>query len=470
MTHVSHPGAAGQPGPLDDGRALGAAAAAGSHAAGSRAAAAARAAVANPAGARRAEIVAIGDELTHGHSLDTNSRAIARALEAAGADVHRFTVVGDATGDIETALREAGQRSRIVVVTGGLGPTEDDRTRAAAAAAADTDLRFDASSWQQIEARFRALDRTPSPSNRLQAWLPATARALENRWGTAPGFELEVGRATLFALPGVPREMLPMLDLHVLPRVAELLGRSGALVFHDLHVLGITEAELGERIRPWMAEDREPRVGVTAHYGQLSIRIAGRGADAAAAAAACAATAGELRPLVGDLLAYEGREPLHELVGRELIARGTTFAVAESCTGGLVAARLTEVPGISRVFLAGVVTYANEAKVRDLGVPETLLAAHGAVSVEVAAAMALGIAARTGAHLGAAVTGIAGPAGGTADKPVGTVCFALAQGGEAASWQRRLAPLGRTFVRERAVLELLVAVLRRLGGRGGMGA
>ncbi len=406
-----------------------------------------------------AEILSIGDELVHGALLDTNARWLTRLLEEHGVEVQRFTVVGDDPRHLQAAMAEACARVDLVVATGGLGPTLDDRTRECAAVLKGGPLWFHAPSWQHIQAYIQARRRPVPESNRRQAEFPPDAAVLDNPVGTAPGFALTLTRARLFALPGVPREMQRMTADHLLPW---LLTQPGRLpVAHlCLCVLGPSEALLGERIEPYMRAGREPAVGITASGGLLTIRIVGRGASAAAAAAACEQTAEELRPLLGPWCIAEGNAPLHELVGQRLLATSTKVALAESCTGGLAAARLTELPGISAVFRGGVVSYANETKTALLGVDPGLLQRHGAVSEEVAAAMARGVAERLGADLGLSVTGIAGPGGGTTDKPVGTICFGQARGGVVSAHTLRLPDLGRTFLRERAVLELWAAILR----------
>lgn len=408
----------------------------------------------------RAEIVAIGDELAHGHCIDTNSAWLAQQLEAVGFAAVRFHVVSDAEAEITAVLREAGARADVVVVTGGLGPTLDDRTREAAAAAVGAGLQHDEVSWQQITAWFARLGRKMPESNRRQAAFPVGAQPLENRWGTAPGFALQMRRGLLFSLPGVPKEMKAMFAAHVLPRVGELPGavRTPPL-FALLHVLGPSEAALGERIAAFMVDARNPAVGITASSGLLTVRVAASGADAARLLDADLAA---LRPLLGDDLVCEGEAPFQEVVVERLRARGLTIACAESCTAGMVASALGDVPGVSAVLLGGVVAYANESKIRDLGVPPGLIAEHGAVSEPVAVAMARGVVQRFGAQIGVSVTGVAGPDGGTADKPVGMVCFGLSWAGEVAAFTRRIPALGRDFVRRRATSEVLAALLRRL--------
>jgi nicotinamide-nucleotide amidase len=410
-----------------------------------------------------AEILAIGDELIHGALVDTNSRAISRELEAVGVHVVRFTVVGDDPGQLRDALALACSRADLVVATGGIGPTDDDRTREVAAELTGGQLEFHAPSWAAIEGLLRRRNRPVPDSNRRQAMMPRGASVLDNPIGTAPGFRVHIGRAELFSMPGVPREMLQMLRDHVLPFVCALPGRR-PVAQHCMRVLGPSEALLGERIAAFMAADRNPIVGVTASAGLLTLRIVGSASTFAAAHAACLETAAALRPLLEGWLVAEGTEDLHELVARRLSASGVSLALAESCTGGMLAARFTDVPGISAVFRGGVVCYSDEAKRDLLGVPADLLAQHGAVAEEVAAALARGAANRFGAELGLAITGIAGPDGGSPGKPIGTVCFGLSVQGNVRAWTVRIPDLGRQFVRERSVVEALVALLRAVPG------
>ncbi len=409
-----------------------------------------------------AEILAVGDELIHGALLDTNSKWLAGELEAAGAVVQRFTVTSDDPAAMREAFAGACARADVVVATGGLGPTLDDRTRDVVAELLGGPLVFDEASWAQVRHWLGSRGRPVPDSNRRQALMPPGARPFANPVGTAPGFGVRVDRAQLFVLPGVPREMQVMAKDHVLPAVRSMPGIT-PLAQAWLRVLGPSEAALGERIEPFMVPGRNPAVGITASGGLLTIRIVGTAPTAAAAAEACEATARELRPLLGAWLFAEGTVELPELVVAAFKTRGLTLAVAESCTGGAIANRIVDVPGASAVFRGGVVAYANEAKEALLGVPRARIEAHGAVSEEVAAAMADGARTRFGADVALATTGIAGPDGGTPEKPVGTVCFAVADATGTKAWRMRIPDLGRAFVRDRAVFEAWRVLLQ---GRG----
>jgi nicotinamide-nucleotide amidase len=406
------------------------------------------------------EILAIGDELIHGALLDTNSKYLAGELERLGVVVHRFSVTSDDPGHLRAAIADACGRADVVVATGGLGPTLDDRTRDLVAEVLGGPMWFDAASWDQVQHWLGSRGRPVPASNRRQAMFPPGAVPIVNPVGTAPGFHVAIGRARFFALPGVPREMKVLLQDSVLPVIARLPGLTPTAQAW-LRILGPSEAALGERIEPFMVPGRNPAVGITASGGLLTIRIVATAATAAAAAAACEATAAELRPLVGGWLFAEGTVDLPELVLARLRERGHTLALAESCTGGLLAARLTDVAGSSDVLRGGVVAYSNDSKQALLGVPAELLAAHGAVSEATAAAMAEGARSRFAADVAVATTGIAGPGGGSEQKPVGTVCFALASPTGTRAWTLRIPDLGRTFVRDRAVFEVWRALSAR---------
>jgi nicotinamide-nucleotide amidase len=302
------------------------------------------------------------------------------------------------------------------------------------------------------------------PSNERQACFPAGAVVLPNRVGTAPGFRLQVGRSTFQALPGPPPEMRDMLEREVLPWVRATWPSSEPSARAAFYLSGIAESTFGERAGAWMERGERPLMGVTSHTGVLAVSLRAGGATRAEAESLLEGRRAEFRARFGEFIYSEEQGDLASAVGRLLIERGVTLATAESCTGGLLAARLTAVPGISAVYQGGWVTYANEAKRRELGVDEELLGRHGAVSEAVARAMAAGAQRESGARAALAITGVAGPGGGTPEKPVGLVWCALAFEGvlEAREW--RLPPVGREELRTYAVhaaLDLLRRALAR---------
>ncbi|MBI3818912.1 MAG: CinA family nicotinamide mononucleotide deamidase-related protein [Planctomycetes bacterium] len=401
-------------------------------------------------GSIAAEVLAIGDELAQGWNVDTNSAEIARELLAIGARVRRFTVITDERPAIARAIAEAAARSEVVIITGGLGPTDDDLTREGAADALGVELEFVGSSWAAIQDRLRKRGRPVPESNKKQAYRPAGADTIVNENGTAPGFVFSLGRARFFALPGVPREMRAMLRDSVLPEICKLFPNAIKPVRRVLKCFGAAEATIGEVIKPWMAaRDADPLVGITVSSAVHTISILSNSAARADAAADAIAAS------LGKLVFARENASLEEVVARKLISLNLTIACAESCTGGLVASLLTNVPGVSAALLEGFVTYSNEAKTARLGVDPEILRSHGAVSAECAAAMALGASARAGSRVAVATTGIAGPDGGTAAKPVGLVWFAVAFDGRVETHERNYAGLERNFLREIASREAL---------------
>ena len=397
----------------------------------------------------RAEIISIGHELTSGAIVNTNARWLADQLSQAGLIAGTQVTVGDHQADIEDAIRTAANRSDLVVITGGLGPTADDLTREGLAAAMDQPLEFHEDSWRQIENYFAQLGRTPGDSNRRQAMCPRTARLIPNSCGTAPGIHALVHEAAVFVLPGVPREMRAMFEHDVGPEVSRLTG-GRAVVTRTLHCFGAGEANIGEQLSTFMDPARNPRVGTCAEEGVISIRICADG-DSRDAAALADSDVAAVRNVLGPLVFGEDDDTLASVLGRLLIDRGATVSTAESCTGGLLAAELTDVPGSSAYFLRGFVTYANEAKTQMLGVPAALIVDKGAVSREVAVAMAEGCRRVSETDYALGITGIAGPGGATADKPVGLVYIALASSADTTVRECRFpSHLSRRAVRDRA--------------------
>jgi nicotinamide-nucleotide amidase len=370
----------------------------------------------------QAEILAIGDELLAGETDDSNSSFISRTLAAEGITVVRRQTLGDRENEIADAIRSAASRVRLVIVTGGLGPTPADLTRQALAEASGRPLRRNKSAEEKLREYFALRGRVPAQNNFRQCEAPEGALLIENTCGTAPGIFLEWDQALVVALPGPPAEMREMLLRSVVPRLRqETETRAGQV--RTLRLMGIGESNAAEAIDDLIDLTGEPSLAIYASTGEVRLRLSARGAGAAERLSALEK---EIRNRLGDRIYGTDDETLESVVGQLLRARPATLSVAESCTGGLIADRITDVPGSSEYFVAGIVAYANAAKIRFLGVEERIIREHGAVSEECARSMAEGARARTGTDFALAVTGIAGPGGGTAEKPVGLAFLAVA--------------------------------------------
>jgi nicotinamide-nucleotide amidase len=380
------------------------------------------------------ELINTGSELMLGRVLNTHQQWLCRQLADLGYFVTRQIAVADTADDIEQAVREALGRADFIVTTGGLGPTSDDITRDRIAALLGRKLTEDPAIVAHVESFFAKRNRPMPASTRVQAMVPDGALVLHNAHGTAPGLALHVspnpfrtdGKASwLVMLPGPPRELRPMFTNQVAPLLKEKLPLDGDFVCRTLRTVGIGESYLEERIaaslKPLM--DAGLELGYCAHSGAVDVRFVARGCGADADVAEAARI---VYKLAGEHIFGEGDDELEQVLVRRLTEQKQTLALAESCTGGFIANRITNVPGASAVLLAGLVTYSNAAKQHFLGVRAESLAAHGAVSEAVAREMAEAARARTGADFALAVTGIAGPGGGTPEKPVGTVFIALA--------------------------------------------
>lgn len=381
-----------------------------------------------------AEIVAIGSELLGTTRLDTNSLFRAERLGGLGIVLRAKAVVGDDHADLMSIFSQALARADFVICTGGLGPTDDDLTREAVAAVLGLELVEDPAITAHIVRRFASRGLRMPEVNRRQAMVPVGARVLDNPLGTAPGLYIESGDKGVALLPGPPRELQPMFD-----RLAAdvLKTRTGAerLFRAQLFVAGRGESHVEEAAQPvysrWTTETPRIETTILATPGQIELHLLLRSADGAAAADRLARARAQLAAALGrDVFSTDGRS-MEEIVGTLLRERGLTISAAESCTGGLLMSRLTDVPGSSAYVKAGVVAYSNDAKTELAGVPAALIEAHGAVSEPVAAALADGIRERTGADIGVGITGIAGPGGGSEQKPVGTVAIAVSGTGPA---------------------------------------
>ncbi len=411
----------------------------------------------------KAEILTIGDELLRGEIVDSNKSFLSERLLRLDIETHFHTSVRDVPADMTDAFQRAAARSDVVLVSGGLGPTRDDLTSEVMAASFGRELVLDEEALACIRAFFEGVGREMTENNVSQAYFPEGTEVLPNPIGTAPGFMLEVEGTLFFSMPGVPRELYRMMDEQVLPRIARRAGASGQIVRAALlRTFGMGESTLDDELKDVAIGDGVT-LGFRTSFPDNYLRPLARGATEAEAEATLANVCDAIRNRLGPLVYSEGDETMEHVVGRLLSERGATIAVAESCTGGLIAERITDVPGSSGYFMGGVVAYSNDAKRDLLGVPEALLAEHGAVSDPVARAMAESVRARFGASVGVATTGISGPDGGTPEKPVGLVDLALADADGTHS-DHFVVPLDRTRHRLLSAQTALDWVRRRLLG------
>ncbi|MEB3318540.1 MAG: competence/damage-inducible protein A [Cyanobacteriota bacterium] len=372
-----------------------------------------------------AEILCVGTELLLGDILNSNARWLAQELATLGVPHHRQEVVGDNRERLMAAVREAAGRCQVLITTGGLGPTADDLTTEAIAAAFQAPLVEHAEVWADIQAKLGSRGRPVAPSNRRQALLPEGATVLPNPTGTAPGMIWSPRPGfTILTFPGVPMEMQAMWRATAVPWLRQAGLAKGVFLSRRLHVWGIGESLLAERVADLLSL-ANPTVAPYAGGGQVTLRVTARAADDAAATALLDPVEAEIRERIGTACFGVDDDSLAAVVLRELAERGQTLAVAESCTGGGLGAALASVPGASQCWLGGVMAYANAAKRELLGVPEALLERWGAVSNPVALAMAEGVRQRLASDWAVATTGIAGPGGATAEKPVGLVHVAV---------------------------------------------
>ena len=411
---------------------------------------------------KSASVISVGNEVLSGRTVDTNAAHIGRQLRLVGVPVVSAHTVGDRREVIVRALELAAGEADIVVVTGGLGPTDDDLTRQAFGDYLGVELELREDLLAAIEARFAARSVTMPQRNRIQACIPKGAEPIANDWGTAPGVAVEKDGKLLFALPGVPREMEQMLAASVLPRLRRL-AQGQAMAVRRLKCFGAGESTIAEMLGDAMDRDRNPLVNCTARAGVITLEIVAA-ADAMDEAEALAAEEeARLRRILGHVVYGVGEQTLAEIVGQRLADSGKSLAVAESCTGGLLAKFITDVPGASAYFTRGWVTYSNEAKAAELGVPEELIETHGAVSAEVAAAMSQGARRTAGVDIAVGITGIAGPGGATEQKPVGLVYISV-DDADGTATSANVFSSDRKLVRLRAAQTALNALRLKLGG------
>lgn len=382
----------------------------------------------------QAEIISIGSELTSGQNLDTNSQWLSQRLAEVGIPVGWHTTIADDLAANIEAFTIASRRARLVLITGGLGPTQDDLTREALAQAAGVDLVFHEASFRQIQELFTRRGRTFPERNRVQAYFPATAEPIRNERGTAPGIWMTIGNAIVVAMPGVPSEMFAMFQTLVLPRLVQLSLGGGVLIQRKINTFGMGESHIEEKLFDLTRRGHVPEVGITASDAIISLRILARAPSVAEAQSRIEPVEKTIRERLGHFVYGVEDEDLQHAIFHLLAEKRLTLSCAESLTGGLVGDRLVTVPGISAWFRGGIIAYDDAVKHDLLGVPQELLDTRGAVSAEVAEAMALGCRARLGTDLAISTTGVAGPAPLAPDKPAGLVYVGLAwQGGVSSS-------------------------------------
>jgi len=374
----------------------------------------------------KAEIIAIGSELVSGQSLDTNSQWLSQQLAALGIPVHFHTTLNDDLDENLEAFRIAQRRADIILTSGGLGPTQDDLTREVLAGLAGVPLVESPEALEAIRSMFTRRNREMADRNRVQAHFPLGSEVVPNRIGTAPGIWMPVGNAIFACMPGVPSELKVMYEEQLLPRLLPFGNAGKVIIHHKINLFGRGESDVEAAAFDLTARGRVPEVGITAHDSTISFRIRGEGVTAEEARVSISSTILTIRERFAELIVGEESHDVPEALLDELIRTGATIATAESCTGGLIAQMITAHAGVSPYFPGGVVSYSNESKINILGVDPQLLAAKGAVSAEVAEAMAIGARDRLGADLGLSTTGVAGPTGGSVEKPVGLVYVGLA--------------------------------------------
>jgi nicotinamide-nucleotide amidase len=410
----------------------------------------------------QAAILAIGTELTRGELVNGNAAWLSDRLTALGIEVIEHAVVADDSPRVRATLARFGREVKLLVCTGGLGPTSDDLTAQAVADLLQVPLVRDEHTLERIRARYRRIDRPMPAINAKQADLPQGARALDNDEGTAPGFVIQIGDARCYFFPGVPREMQHLFERYLVPDIAQLVPRTS----HQIHIrtYGLRESDVAERLAPIDVGGAQQRPGVVigyrAHFPEIEVKVLAHAPDEGAARALATEVALEAERLLAPYAYGRLEDSYPRYVGQLLRARGLKLAVAESCTGGLIGKLLTDPPGSSDYFLFDVVSYANSAKRDLLGVDAALLERHGAVSAEVASAMVEGVLARSKADLAVATTGVAGPGGGTEQKPVGTVWMAWLRRGGKPVTERIQAPGDRDRIRTFTAYAALAGVVK----------
>lgn len=432
-----------------------------------------------------AAIISVGNELLNGNTVDTNSTWLCSRLLSVSIPVVYSCAITDDVEEIKNAIKYASAKADIILITGGLGPTDDDLTRDGIAKFLGVGLEYHPEIFDKIKKFFKAIDRPMPEKNKIQAYFPAGTSEIENDLGTAPGIyypvrdkESEIpdghqrwpvsngvneeNKKIIVAFPGVPSEMKQMFDKSILPKLKKLalseiegLAQGDILVVRKIRCIGAGESAIAEMLGDLMKRGRNPLINCTVDCGIITLHIIARAGDKNKAAALAQEDIQRLRGILGNLVYGLDEQTLAEVVGQKLVEKKKTLAVAESCTGGLIVKMITDVPGSSRYFTYGWVTYSNESKVSELGVKKELIEKFGAVSSEVAQAMAEGAKRKSGSDFAIAVTGIAGPDGGSEQKPVGLVYISIASPDGINTEKFLFGPRDRDFIRLRASQTLL---------------
>ncbi len=409
-----------------------------------------------------AEIITIGDELLNGSRVDTNSVFLAGRLDGIGLEVGFITSTGDGMNTMVEAIHQALRRADVILTTGGLGPTDDDITKKAICKVFKRNLIFHENVLEELQNRFAARGLKMPSINQNQALLPQGAKFLANATGSALGIVIDEQGKFFCAMPGVPSEMELMVDRELLPLLKSLIGPA-FIIRHRMRTAAIIESALAELIRPVLKFADGVSLAYLPSVRGVDLCIRGAGPVADEVRSGVEQLADAIRSAAGKYIYTEDNRELEEIVGELLVEKNLTIAVAESCTGGLLGGRITAIPGSSRYFKGGIVAYANEVKISQLGVPAETLEQFGAVSAETAMAMAAGAASATGADIGISTTGVAGPSGGSEEKPVGTVFMGLSVSGRVSAMKFNLG-VARQPIRERTVTIALEMVRKNLLG------
>ncbi len=397
---------------------------------------------------KKAAIISVGNELLNGNTVDTNSNWLQKRLLSVSIPVVYSCSVVDETDEIKNAVEYVLGKADIVLITGGLGPTDDDLTRQAIAEFLNTELEYHPDIYEKIVQFFAAINRPLAENNKIQAYLPKGTSEIPNALGTAAGILYQDSTKLIAAFPGVPSEMQQMFDLYVYPKLADL-NKDSFIVIKKIKCIGAGESVIAEMLGDMMVRGRNPLINCTVDHGIITLHIVAQSNEKKVAEQAAADDLQKIQTILGSLIYSCNDQSLAEVVGQMLSEKKQTVAVAESCTGGLIAKMLTDIPGSSKYFTYGWVTYSNDAKMTQLDVDKKLLERFGAVSSEAASAMALGAMKKSSADYAIAVTGIAGPGGGSEKKPVGLVYIAVASSKGVKTERFLFGPRNRDFIRLR---------------------